>query len=146
MKLKIVLAILLMLAPSIGSATGYTWGYLEEWKERLAAAEEFLEFEGTEAESKFDADKRAAAMSVYGFIHGISDGHMIDRMAKLKSQYGEDIPHEKIDEDYRTICFDEAYFEMIPKLINFIESKKYSNDEEFAMVFLDFVMEEYMCE
>jgi len=143
--LRLVLVLPLMLVSIGGSATGYTWGDLEDWMPRLAAAEEFLDIKDTEAETKFDANKRASAMMVYGFIHGISDGYLIDHWARLKFKYGEDIPNEKLEDDRRSICFGEPYFELIPKLIKFVENGKYNKNEEFAIVFLAFAMQEYKC-
>ena len=138
--MKVLLFSLLLMSKS-ADATVYTLGTVEDWSNRLQAAVTFLEAENQDLHLSLDPQTISDAAHVIGFLEGLREGSIYSELLKLST--------EQLASDDAALepgfCMEDAYFEMPPKLIDFIQRRSYPKESDFAGVLAEFLREEYAC-
>ena len=130
--------------PATLSATAMTWGTAEDWLERCELGERYARADAVGEDPGMPAAEVAEAGLCLGFLSGFELGFLMARLDPA-SERADDDPSPASDEAPR-FCVDEAYDEVVARLVAHLRSEEVGPEAEFANVLHDFYLAHYSCD
>jgi len=138
---KILLLLIIIFTSSYAYSTSYSLGNLASWKSKLNDATKYLT---TNSRNEYMSEVKTeeSGIILFSLIRKFRHASNLEE-TEYKKKYGSS------DREFRKalkgICLNDTYYNITQRLVSFTKGGRFKSTDDFGIVFMTFVSEEYEC-